>query len=65
MRLVLMKKIFKMLLTLIFIVISIFSIIELINNFLYNSLLFLVLAFTLFAMHLFAWIAQKTFFNLC
>ena len=60
-----MKKILKILLTIIFIVISIFSIIELINNFSDNSLLFLVFAFTLFAMHLFAWIAPKTFFNLC
>lgn len=55
----------KILLTLIFIVISIFSIIKLINKFSDNSLLFVVLAFTLFAMHLFAWIAPKTFFNLC
>ena len=60
-----MKKILKMLLTLIFIVISIFSIIKLLNNFLDSSLLFVVLAFTLFAMHLFAWIAPRTFFNLC
>ena len=60
-----MKKTLKMLLTLIFIVISIFSIIKLINNFLVSSLLFVVLAFTLFAMHLFALIAPKTFFNLC
>ena len=54
----------KILLTIIFIVI-IFSIIKLINKFSDNSLLFVVLAFTLFAMHLFAWIAPKTFFNLC
>ena len=60
-----MKKILKMLLTLLFIVILIFSIIKLINNFLDSSLLFVVLAFTLFATHLFAWIAPKTFFNLC
>lgn len=60
-----MKKILKILLTIIFIVISIFAINKLINNFLNNSLLFVVLAFTLFAMHLFAWIAPRTFFNLC
>ena len=60
-----MVSIKKILLTLIFIVISIFSIIKLINKFSDNSLLFVVLAFTLFAMNLFAWIAPKTFFNLC
>lgn len=60
-----MKKILKILLTIIFIIISIFAINKLINNFLNNSLLFVVLAFTSFAMHLFAWIAPKTFFNLC
>ena len=60
-----MKKILKILLTLIFIVISIFSIIKLINNYSDSRLLLVVLAFTSFAMHLFAWIAPKTFFNLC
>ena len=60
-----MKKILKILLTIIFIVILIFAITKLINNFLNDSLLFVVLAFTLFAMHLFAWIAPRTFFNLC
>lgn len=60
-----MKKILKMLLTLIFTVILIFSIIKLINNYLDISLLFVVIAFALFAMHLFAWIAPKTLFNLC
>ena len=60
-----MKKILKILLTIIFIVISIFSINKLINNFLNDSLLFVVFAFTLFAMHLFAWLTPRTFFNLC
>ena len=60
-----MKKILKILLTIIFIVILIFAITKLINNFLNDSLLFVVLAFTLFAKHLFAWIAPRTFFNLC
>ena len=60
-----MKKILKILLTIIFIVISIFAITKLINNFLNDSLLFVVLAFVLFAMHLFAWITPRTFFNLC
>jgi len=60
-----MKKILKILLTIIFIVISIFAINKLINSFLNDSLLFLILAFTLFTIHLFAWIAPRTFFNLC
>lgn len=60
-----MKKVLKILLTIIFIVISIFAINKLINNFLNDSLLFVVLAFTAFAMHLFAWIAPRVFFNLC
>lgn len=60
-----MKKILKILLTIIFIVISIFAITKLINNFLNDSLLFVVLAFVLFAMHLFVWITPRTFFNLC
>ena len=60
-----MKKIIKILLTIIFVIISIFSINKLINNFLSDSLFFAVIAFASFAMHLFAWIAPKTFFNLC
>ena len=60
-----MKKVLKILLTIIFIVVSIFSIIKLVNDFLDSSLLFAILAFVSFAMHLFVWIAPKTFFNLC
>lgn len=60
-----MKKVLKILLTIIFIVVSIFSIIKLVNDFLDSSLLFVILAFVSFAMHLFVWIAPKTFFNLC
>lgn len=60
-----MKKILKILLTIIFIVISVFAINKLINSFLNDGLLFVVLAFALFTMHLFAWTAPKTFFNLC
>ena len=60
-----LKILLKILLTIIFIVISIFAINKLINNFRNDSLLFIVLAFTLFAMHLFAWIAPRTYFNLC
>lgn len=57
-----MKKIIKILFTIIFVIISIFAINKLINNFLIDSLLFVVLAFVLFAMHLFIWIAPKTLF---
>ena len=60
-----MRKILKIILTIIFIVISIFAINKLINNFLNDSLLFVVLAFVLFSMHLFACIAPKTFFDIC
>ena len=60
-----MKKVLKILLTIIFIVVSIFSIIKLVNDFLDSSLLFVILAFVSFAMHLSVWIAPKTFFNLC
>lgn len=60
-----MKKILKILLTIIFIVILIIAVNKLINSFLNGSLLFVVLSFTLFTMHLFAWIAPRTFFNLC
>ena len=60
-----MKKIIKILLTILFVVISILLIYEQINIFLIDRLLFVVLAFTLFAIHLFIWVAPKTFFNLC
>lgn len=59
-----MKKILKILLTIIFIVISNFAINKLINNFLNDRLLFVVLAFTLFTMHLLLWLAPRIFFNL-
>ena len=60
-----MKKILKILLTIIFIVISVFVFCKQIYNFSNDSLLFVVLAFTLFAIHLFAWIAPRKLFNLC
>lgn len=61
-----MKKILKILLTIIFIVISVFAVNKLIiSNFLLDCLFFLVLAFVFFIMHLFAWITPRTFFNLC
>ena len=60
-----MKKIIKILLTIIFIIFSIIAINKIINIFLNDRLLFIVLAFALFAIHLFAWIFPRTFFNLC
>lgn len=60
-----MRKKLKIILTIIFIIILSFAINKLISNFLIDSLLFVVLAFVLFSMHLFAWIAPKTFFDIC
>lgn len=60
-----MKKVLKILLTIVFIVSSIFAVNKLVNNIFHDSLFFVALAFTSFAMHLFAWIAPKTFFDLC
>lgn len=60
-----MKKLFKILLTIVFLIFFIFAIKKLANNFFHDSLLFVALAFTSFVMHLFAWIAPKAFFNLC
>lgn len=60
-----MRKTLKILLAIIFIVISIFAIDKLISHFLNDRLLFVVLAFVLFSLHLFAWIAPKTFFDIC
>lgn len=60
-----MKKILKVLLTIIFVIISNFAINRLIVNYSNDGLVFLVLAFTIFCLHLFAWILPKTFFRLC
>ena len=60
-----MKKIIKIVLTLFFISLLVFSINSLIFNFSDEGLAFTILAFVLFVMHLFAWIAPKKFFDLC
>lgn len=60
-----MRKILKIILTIIFMMISIFAIDKLISHFLNDRLLFVVLAFVLFSLHMFAWIAPKTFFDIC
>lgn len=60
-----MKKILKVLLTIIFVIISIFAIDKLIVDCSNDGLIFFVLAVTMFFLHLFAWIWPKIFFNLC
>lgn len=60
-----MKKVIKIVLTVLFIALLAFSINQLIFSFSDEELAFVILAFVLFVMHLFAWIAPKTFFNLC
>ena len=60
-----MKKIIKTTLTVLFIFVSAFSIYSLIIDYSADGLIFTVLAFTLFFIHLFAWFAPKKFFNLC
>lgn len=60
-----MKKFFKVALTILFAVASVFTIYRIVANFTVEKLIFIVLAFTFFLMHLFAWIAPRTFLNLC
>ena len=60
-----MKKILKVLFTILFTIGSIFSIIRLTSNYSNDGLVFMILSFTIFSLHLFAWIAPRTFFNLC
>lgn len=60
-----MKKTIKIVLTLIFVPLLIYSIYQLVFNFSDESLAFVILAAVFFVMHLFAWIAPKTFFKLC
>ena len=60
-----MKKIIKILLTILFCIGAGFAIRALIIEYGDGKLAFVVLAFTMFFIHLFAWIAPKTFFNLC
>ena len=60
-----MKKLLKILLTIAFVIGLAFVIYKLIDNFSEDSLLVTILAFVMFCMHLFSWLAPKTFFNLC
>jgi hypothetical protein len=60
-----MKKILKVLFTTLFMVFSIFAINKLVANYSNDGLVFIVLSFTAFSLHLFAWIAPNTFFDLC
>lgn len=54
-----MKKIIKIIFTIIFIVISIFSIKKLIYNFSEDCLITILFSGFLFALHIFTWIAPK------
>ena len=63
--LIFMKKVLKILLTIAFVIGLAFVIYKLIDNFSEDSLLVTILAFVMFCMHLFSWLAPKTFFNLC
>lgn len=60
-----MKKIIKVILSILFVIGLIFSIFLLIEDYSNDASLFLILAIFAYIMHLFAWIAPKTFFNLC
>ena len=60
-----MKKILKVLLTILFGAASFFAINNLISSYQDDKLFFIVIAFVPFFMHMFAWIAPRTFFNLC
>ena len=60
-----MKKTIKIVLTLIFVPLLIYSIYRLVLNFSDETLAFVILSVTFFVMHMFAWIAPKTFFDLC
>lgn len=60
-----MKKFVKIVLTIAFVVASAWTIYRLVVSFNADKLIFTVIAFVLFLMHLFAWIAPRTFLNLC
>lgn len=60
-----MKKILKVLFTIIFTIISFGVIYRLIYDYSNDGLLFLILAITFFIIFLFSWVAPKIFFNLC
>lgn len=60
-----MKIKIKILLTSLFLIELIYMVYKLITNFSNDGLIFAVIAFTSFILFLFAWIAPKSFFNLC
>lgn len=60
-----MKKIIKVVLSILFVIGLIFSIFLLIEDYSNDASFFLILAIFAHIMHLFAWIAPRTFFNLC
>ena len=60
-----MKRTIKILLTILFLIELIYMVYKLIINYSNDGLIFAVVAFTSFISFLFAWIAPKSFFNLC
>ena len=60
-----MKKTVKVILTFLFVISSFFAVLGLFVNYHDDKLVFVVLAFTAFFIHLLAWFAPKVFFNLC
>ena len=60
-----MKKTVKVILTIFFAIELIFAISKLSVQYANDGLVFLVIAFFMFCLHVFAWIAPKTFFNAC
>lgn len=60
-----MKRTIKILLTVLFLMELIYMVYKLIMNYSNDGVIFTVVSFTLFISLLFAWIAPKSFFNLC
>lgn len=60
-----MKKMLKIIFTILFIIGAVFEIYRLIFHYSDDVLLLIIFASVFFLFHLFAWIAPKAFFNLC
>lgn len=60
-----MTKKTKVILTLLFLIVYIYTITQSVDNFSSDLILLITLASTFFVAFFFAWVAPKTFFNLC
>lgn len=60
-----MKKILKILLTIVYLVLVFLAVIRLLSFYTNDKLLFIVLSILSFLLHIFVWFAPKTFFNIC